>query len=115
MPLSTDGDSVSQIGQNISFKLNDILDVHVDAKDSVNNWCVGKIIDYNPESFKLTVHFDGWSQRYDEVSNPYLNQTYLLQTLRLNSSNLVPFRKYSQGYTGQRNIAFRDFALNYAY
>lgn len=39
----------------------------------------------------------------------------MLKTLRLNSSKIAPFRKYSKGYTGQRNIAYRDFALNYSY
>ena len=46
----------------------DLLDVYVDAKDSVNNWCVARIIDHDIQNYKITIHFDGWSSRYDEVS-----------------------------------------------
>ena len=46
----------------------DLLDVYVDAKDSVNNWCVARITDHDIQNYKITIHFDGWSSRYDEVS-----------------------------------------------
>lgn len=35
--------------------------------------------------------------------------------MRINSGRLAPFRKYTQGYTGQKSVALRDFNLNYAY
>jgi len=34
---------------------------------------------------------------------------------RISSTRLSPFRKYTQGYTGQRSKALREFELNYAY
>jgi len=55
--------------QNISFEISDLLDVYVDAKDSVNNWCVAKITDLDLANNRISIHFEGWSARYDEVSN----------------------------------------------
>ena len=40
----------------------------IDAKDSVNNWCVAKVTDHDLQNQKIHIHFDGWSARYDEVS-----------------------------------------------
>lgn len=94
----------------------DLLDMYVDGKDSVNNWCMAKIIEYDLETHRLTLHFDGWSTRYDEVSkltNNYMKHT--VQIVRINSTRIAPFRKYTWGYTGQRNKALREFDLNYAY
>ena len=85
-----------------STKPLDLLDIYVDAKDSVNNWCVAKIIDHEIRNNRILIHFDGWSQRYDE-------------TVRTGSSRIAPFRKYTQGYTGQSKVALRDFDLNYSY
>jgi hypothetical protein len=44
------------------------MDLFLDAKDSVNNWCVARIIDHDLQNYKIKIHFDGWSPRYDEVS-----------------------------------------------
>lgn len=51
-----------------SSKTLDLLDLYVDAKDSVNNWCIAKIIDHDLPHYKISVHFDGWSGKYDDVS-----------------------------------------------
>jgi hypothetical protein len=50
-------------------KVLDLLDIYLDAKDSVNNWCVAKIFDSDLANHRITLHFDGWSSRYDEVSS----------------------------------------------
>ena len=76
--------------------------MYIDAKDSVNNWCVAKIIDHDLQHNRIQIHFDGWSQRYDEMVRP-------------GSSRIATFRKYTQGYTGQSKVALRDFDLNYSY
>jgi len=87
---------------NNTQKTLDLLDVYIDAKDSVNNWCVAKIIDHDIQNHKLQLHFDGWSTKYDE-------------TVRIGSSRIAAFRKYTQGYTGQSKMALREFDMNYAY
>lgn len=35
--------------------------------------------------------------------------------MRIGSSRIAAFRKYTQGYTGQSKMALRDFDMNYAY
>ena len=35
--------------------------------------------------------------------------------MRIGSSRIAAFRKYTQGYTGQTKVALREFDLNYAY
>jgi len=64
---------------NNTQKTLDLLDVYIDAKDSVNNWCVAKIIDHDMQSQKLQLHFDGWSPKYDEVSTNQI--IYLIATI----------------------------------
>ena len=46
------------------YKLNG----YVDAKDTVSNWCVAEVIEVFEESNSIRVHYEGWTQRYDEVS-----------------------------------------------
>ena len=81
----------------------DLLQVtaFVDAKDEVNNWCVGQVSEVNVDRGTVRIHFEGWSERYDVE-------------LRKNSSKMAPFRSQTRGYTGQRKSAFRDFKLNQA-
>lgn len=56
----------------------DLMDMYIDAKDQVNNWCVAKIIDQDLINLKINIHFDGWSSKYDEVSKYFkLIQLYL--------------------------------------
>lgn len=37
----------------------------IDALDTVNTWCVARVIDCSNGS--VHVNFDGWSSKYDEV------------------------------------------------
>ena len=64
------GDNMAQENiSNISNKTLDLLDLFIDAKDSVNNWCVARIVEHDLSHYKISVHFDGWSTKYDDVSN----------------------------------------------
>ena len=73
----------------------------MDAKDTVNNWCVGQVVEENIDAGTVKVHFEGWSDRHDAV-------------FKKNSNKMAPFRSQTAGYTGQRRVAFRDFKLNQA-
>lgn len=66
----------------------------VDARDQVNNWCLAQIIDINSEDQTVTVHFDGWSDKYNA---PFPKKT----------NKIAPFRSHSKGYTGQQKVALR--------
>lgn len=72
----------------------------LDARDQVNNWCVAQIIETNSEAQTVTLHFDGWSDKYNtEVSRK--------------TSKIAPFRSHSKGYTGQQKVALRaGWSLN---
>ena len=54
----------------------------IDAKDTVNSWCVAIIKDINTESKRITIGFDGWSGKWDE--------TYYYTGFKV-----APFRRYS--------------------
>jgi hypothetical protein len=43
------------------------MDLYIDAKDTVNHWCVAQIKDIDHEKNTVKIHFEGWTQRYDEV------------------------------------------------
>ncbi len=38
----------------------------IDAQDTVNMWCLGKIVEV--ENRNVKVHYDGWSSKWDMVS-----------------------------------------------
>jgi len=57
---------------------------YIDAQDSVNNWCVGQVIEVSKQTQSIKVKFDGWSSKWNE---PYL----------FTSHRIAPFRKYSKG------------------
>ena len=73
----------------------------MDAKDTVNNWCVAQVVEENVDQGTIKIHFEGWSDRHDVV-------------LKKNSNKIAPFRSQTIGYTGQKRSAFRDFKLNQA-
>ena len=39
------------------------LSNYIDAKHTVNHWCVGQIMDIDEEKNLVKVHFEGWSTR----------------------------------------------------
>jgi len=40
----------------------------IDVKDTLNNWCMAKIVSFDPYAMKVLISYDGWPQKYDEVS-----------------------------------------------
>jgi len=46
-----------------------LKDTYVDCKDSVNNWCLARILERCDDDRTIKVNFDGWSHKWDEVSN----------------------------------------------
>lgn len=41
--------------------------VLIDAKDSMNNWCVATVIELRPKEERLWVRYDGWAAKWNEV------------------------------------------------
>ena len=60
---------------------------YVDAKDQVNNWCVGQITEEFVDNGTVKVHIEGWSDRHDVI-------------LKKNSNKIAPCRQHTIGYTG---------------
>ncbi len=63
------------------------VDTYVDAKDTVNNWCVAIVKGFNFDEKTVRLGFEGWSSKYDIE-------------IKRNSSKIAPFRTHSIGYTG---------------
>ena len=78
------------------------VDMFVDAKDSVNNWCVAQVrkVKHDVKSVKLS--FEGWSSKYDTE-------------VKRGSMKIAPFRVHTFGYTGQQKAAFREFKIHHPY
>jgi len=72
--------------------------LYVDAKDSVNNWCVAQVVEVDAIQDRVKVHYDGWSQKWETW-------------IPVNSDKLAPFRMHSKRYSGQTKQAIRDWAL----
>ena len=71
-----------------------VVGQYFDVLDSAGNWCVGivMLIDYSNK--KVNVHFESWTNRYDE-------------SIDFSSNRIAAFRTMSKGYTGQKKEAFR--------
>jgi len=76
--------------------------MYLDAKDTVNNWCVAQIKNVNPAEKTIQIKFDGWSSKYDIEIKRY-------------STKIAPFRTHTVGYTGQMSGALRDFKFSPTY
>lgn len=74
----------------------------IDSKDTMNTWCVAKIINIDFEHKNLKVRYEGWSDKWDT-------------TLPFNSSRISQFRLKSELYTGQKGIALRSFYFDNEY
>mmetsp|Transcript_26181 Transcript_26181/g.46675 ORF Transcript_26181/g.46675 Transcript_26181/m.46675 type:complete len:2194 (-) Transcript_26181:2-6583(-) len=73
--------------------------LYVDAKDSVNSWCVALVLDIDQQRVKL--HYEGWSHKWEAW-------------LPIQSDKLAPFRMHSKRYTGQNKQAIREWVLTEA-
>lgn len=56
-----------QMAKNYNFLTDLKLNDYIDAKDTVNHWCVGEVCDVDPDKNMIKIHFEGWTSRYDEV------------------------------------------------
>lgn len=75
--------------------------LYVDAKDSINSWCVAQVIEVDVSQSRVKVHYDGWSQKWETW-------------LPIQEDKLAPFRMHSKRYTGQPKQAIRDWTLKLA-
>ena len=66
---------------------------YCDALDETKNWCVGEVIDRQND--QIRVHFEGWSSKHDIP-------VFLGKVKKTDH-----FRKFTKGYTGQKQTAFR--------
>jgi len=71
---------------------------YCDALDETKNWCVGEIIDRQNDQLK--VHFEGWSSKHDIP-------VFLGKVKKTDH-----FRKFTKGYSGQKNTAFRTLTFS---
>lgn len=71
----------------------------IDSRDTMNTWCIGKVLEINKESKYVKVRYDGWSEKWDG-------------TFHFSSNRIAPFRKNSELYTGQKGIAIRDYTYS---
>ena len=70
----------------------------IDAKDSVQSWCVARVLKIDDKSGRVQVNYDGWSSTYDAW-------------LYVNSSKVAPFRRMTPPYTGQKKTAIREWSF----
>ena len=71
----------------------------IDSLDTMNTWCIGKIVSINKQLKWVTVRYDGWSEKWN------LSCSFI-------SNRIAPFRKKSELYTGQKGLAIRDWQFN---
>lgn len=74
----------------------------IDSKDTMNTWCVGKIINIDKEQKTIKIRYEGWSDKWDN-------------TFPFNSNRIAQFRLKSELYTGQKGIALRSFYFDNEY
>jgi hypothetical protein len=72
---------------------------YIDSKDTMNTWCIGKVLSINKDAKLIRIRYDGWSEKWDS-------------TFPFNSNRIGPFRKKSELYTGQKGTAIRDWTFS---
>lgn len=70
---------------------------YCDALDETKNWCVGEVLDRQNDQLKI--HFEGWSSKHD------------IPVFLGKIKKTDHFRKYTKGYTGQKQTAFRTLTF----
>jgi len=94
--------------RSLQKKLNDLKTIQIDnyfvgnfcdALDLNKQWCVAEVIDRQDD--KIKIHFEGWSNKFDE-------ELYISK-----SRKITHFRRFSQGYTGQKSTAYRLYNFNH--
>jgi hypothetical protein len=92
------------LGQPVELGTIDWLavDTYVDAKDTVNNWCVACVKHINHDEKTIRLCFEGWSSKYDIE-------------IKRTSPKIAPFRTHTFGYTGQSKTTYRDFKITATY
>jgi len=63
----------------------------VDALDTVGQWLEAVIMDISPDGSRVLIHYNGWTQRWDEWIDAY-------------SQRLVPFRTHTLHSLGRRML-----------
>lgn len=53
--------------QKYEFSEHLIKGAYIDAKDTVNNWCVAQVVERDDSDDTIKINFDGWSHKWDEV------------------------------------------------
>ena len=74
------------------------LGSYIDAKDSMNDWCVAEVSEICEKKKTITVIYDGWGQR--------------AATYPFRSAKIAPFRKNTTKYTGPKRIAIREWKIS---
>ena len=73
------------------------LGYFIDARDSMNDWCVAKVTEICEIKKTVTVFHDGWGTK--------------TMTYPFKSSKIAPFRKNTLKYTGPKRCAVRDWTI----
>ena len=73
------------------------LGYFIDARDSMNDWCVAKVTEICEIKKTVTVFHDGWGTK--------------TMTYPFKSSKIAPFRKNTLKYTGPKDCAIRDWTI----
>lgn len=82
----------------------------IDAQDTVNTWCLGKIVEVDQRL--LRIHYDGWSSKWDIVSLPYVRACQnIIKAFKTNEISPILFaileRKDQQLQTGAIQKVFK--------
>ena len=66
--MKVDASIEKYIEQSKQYKISDYFrqGLYLDVKDDFN-WCVAQIKEFYPDKDSMIIHFDNWSNKYDEV------------------------------------------------
>lgn len=75
--------------ENKVYNIQDYFEEHryLDAKDTSSEWRMAQVVSLNREKNRITVHYDGWSNKHNEEFS-------------MRSYKIAPFRTFTNGYTG---------------
>ena len=54
--------------QKYKFSEHLVVGTYIDAQDTTNRWCVGRVVDRDCTEDTLNVNYEGWHHKWNEVS-----------------------------------------------
>ncbi len=84
----------------------------IDAKDTINKWCVAIVKEVNESQRTISFHFDGWPSKWDDVRSSLWTYKFWYRVDRLAIWMPLIFMGFKSSWLDKKFICF-EISLGY--